>query len=372
MRIAGTLLGLCMGLSWAAHGQGGAPPEGVAGREESDEAEVVAQIDQLTADFKKLGDWEAQYRIIDRAMEHAWSRNGWDSESDLYARQMIREIARIPPWEFDRRMDKMVEQVGDRYALGPPQRAKFRAALYREVFGFVWANGPTLVNQSRQYVGMRLRGEPFTPETVAQWVGESEELVEEFRRRAARIVEQFEGSIDQRHGALFERDLESFNRRMAYTQELREAWAQGGWKPEHWGLDNDPIQLGTGQATRPASKFSAAQQAAMERLGIKAAAHWDYGPSTWEAYVRGFIALYQLDASQRTTAESILVEVLGRAMAYMRPRARELLEIGVSERATHEAFAPIRSLFGELKSRLDRIPTTAQRARVGREAVISK
>jgi hypothetical protein len=110
----------------------------------------------------------------------------------------------------------------------------------------------------------------------------------------------------------------------------------------------------------------------MERLGVKAAAHWDHDPSTWEAYVRGFVALYQLDASQRATAESILVEVLGRAMAYMRTRLRALLQIGVSERANHEAFVPIRSLFGELKSRLARIPTTAQRTRVGREAVVSK
>ena len=340
--------------------------------ERFDEAKAVAEIDRLTAEFKKLGDWEAQYEIIDRAMDRAWSRNGWDSEADLFARQMIREVARIPPWEFERRMDKMVEQVGDRYAFGPPQRAKFRATMYREMFGVLWAHGPTIVKQSREYIGMRLRGEPFTPEAVAQWIRESEALAEGMRERTARIVEEFGQTIDESHRALFESDLESFNRRMAYMDQMRESWAEGGWKPEDWGLDNDAIQLGAAQPMRPATEFSATQQAAMERLGIAPDAHWDYDPSSWEVYVRGFIALYQLDASQTATAESILVEVLGRAMAYMRARAAELVEIRVSDRATDERFAPVRSLFGELKERLGRIPTAAQRDRVMRESVVEK
>jgi len=184
-----------------------------------------------------------------------------------------------------------------------------------------------------------------------------------------RIIEEFRETIDENHRALLERDLASFDRRMAYMDRMRETWAQGGWKPEQWGLDKDPIQLRAEQTVRPATEFSAGQEAALQRLGVKVAAHWDYAPSTWETYVRAFIALYELDASQKATAESILVEVLERAMSYMRARAAELVEIGVSDRAGHDGFAPVRSLFNELESRLERIPTAAQRARVEREAI---
>lgn len=372
MRFTTRLIGLSVVLACSTEGQDAAARQDAASGEQFDEAKAVAEIDRLTAEFKKLGDWEAQYEIIDRAMDRAWSRNGWDSEADLFARQMIREVARIPPWEFERRMDKMVEQVGDRYGFGQPQRARFRATMYREMFGLLWAHGPTIVKQSREYIGMRLRGEPFTPEAVAQWVRESEDLAEGMRERTARIIDEFGQTIDKSHRALFERDLQSFNRRMAYMDQMRESWAEGGWKPEDWGLDNDAIQLGAAQPIRPASEFSAAQQAAMGRLGIAPDAHWGYDPSSWEVYVRGFIALYQLDASQTATAESILVEVLGRAMAYMRTRAAELVEVRVNDRATDERFAPVRSLFGELKERLGRIPTAAQRDRVMRESVVAK
>ncbi len=62
-----------------------------------------------------------------------------------------------------------------------------------------------------------------------------------------------------------------------------------------------------------------------------------------------------------STAESIHAELLDRAERYAEAHADTLEAIPAPERATHEAYEPIRSLFGELQSRLDSVPTTSQR-----------
>ncbi|MBN1491683.1 MAG: hypothetical protein JXA69_17350, partial [Phycisphaerae bacterium] len=111
---------------------------------------------------------------------------------------------------------------------------------------------------------------------------------------------------------------------------------------------------------------------------------------TWEIYLRGFVARYRLDASQRETAESILKECRKRADIYREKRAAvfegiekeiaEARESQVKSSGEKEEIAkarqkldelrkkklaledPIQSEIGaEFKKRLDDIPTQEQR-----------
>jgi len=348
-----------VGLVVAVVAQGaGRPPE--RQRQPPDEESAVAQINRLTGELKRLGEWEAQYEIIDRAMDGLWSRNQWNSEADLYAREMIDEVARIPPWEFDRRMDTLARRIGDRYGLSPQQQDGFKSRMYRETFGLIWNHAPVLLGQMKEYVDLRVRGEPLTPEKVARWTRESGDLMADWRQRSDRLVESLGREVDDRHRARFEEDVRAFQRRMAAVEQMRSSWAEGGWKPEDWGLEYDPVQL-EAELQAQAPGFSPAERAAAERLRRPIRPHAAHDPATWEDYVRGFIALYALDAGQVAAAESILVEVLARAVDYLRYHAVELARVPRHERDAHEQYAPLRALFEELKARLAGIPTEAQK-----------
>ena len=341
------LLGAFLSVWFAADSIMAAPPGAPA--QQPDEEDVAAEIERLTGEFKKLGDWEEQFRIIDRALENIWSRNSWDSESDVYARETIREVASIPPWELDRRIEKLTARFAERYELSPAGRARLKAMYYRELFGFLWNNAGVLFEQIRQSVDTRLEHQPYTPEQVAEWMRQSEPMVEEMNQRLDRLIQGLGGMIDDRNRARFERDLESFRHRQDSLDELRETWKNGGWKPADWGLENDAIQRQAGPRIVP------------EDAGPGSARYSAVDPTTWEAYVRGFIRRYGLDRGQAAAAESILVELLARALDYLKANAEALAEIAPQEKPTHQLLAPIRAMFAELQARLERIPTEAQR-----------
>ncbi len=188
----GVSIALCVLLG---AGPGLAAQPGAADEQPDDQA-VAAEIGRLTAEFKKLGDWESQFRIIDRAINNMWSSNNWDSEPDIYARDTIREVARIPPWEFDQRIDRLTQRLAERYELPPARRAQLKAMIYRESFGFLWSNSGVLFDQIRQTVGARVEHRPFTPEQVAEWMRQGEPLTEDLDRRMSRMVREVEGMIE--------------------------------------------------------------------------------------------------------------------------------------------------------------------------------
>jgi hypothetical protein len=92
----------------------------------------------------------------------------------------------------------------------------------------------------------------------------------------------------------------------------------------------------------------------------------------WAKYADLFIRVFSLDSTQAETARSILKEVQERRGVYQKKRGRELAELykekdskkQTAKRA--ELMAPIKSLFEELKVRLDQIPTTEQRNKAWR------
>jgi len=326
----------------------------------------AAPLDQLTTEFKKLGDWEEQYQIIDRSMQSFWTRNGWNSESDRFALDTMREVARIPPWEFTRRLDTLAARTAERYSLPPKEAARLKARLYGESFGFVWSNAGVLIRQTRESIGARVRGEPYTPDQIARWTEESGPLMEDMRRRVEGLAEDFAGSIDEEHRHLYEADMESLDRRMKTLDDLREAWAQGKWKAEDWGLEEDPIQNG---AFRPAEGKQPTSAPAAPPEGREPAPDAS-DPSTWGAFVRQFIRKYHLDPGQTTAAESILVELTDRADSYLRTNPANLANPNAAGRPDRDPLAPVRAMFAELKARLERIPTAAQRARAEPQPVV--
>jgi len=97
---------------------------------------------------------------------------------------------------------------------------------------------------------------------------------------------------------------------------------------------------------------------------------------SWERYVRDFIRRYELDDSQQASALSVLRDLLAERRAFEQTRreelqaARQIEDADVRRRQvdakSQEIDREVTRLFAELRSRLDRIPTSAQKQRVDR------
>lgn len=100
------------------------------------------------------------------------------------------------------------------------------------------------------------------------------------------------------------------------------------------------------------------------------------GPAagSWEAFVEMFCREFQLDEAQRATAFSVLRDVQGRRDRYLAGRAEDIeaaQQLGDSRfrrERLDQLMRPLRNLYEELRTRLDRIPTSSQIETVRRQA----
>jgi len=88
----------------------------------------------------------------------------------------------------------------------------------------------------------------------------------------------------------------------------------------------------------------------------------------WDAYLKTFIAKYELDDGQRTAAESILRDAKEREATIRghqvdaRNKAQSLVDSQAKAEALKQLDAPINELFSELKTRLKALLTATQRS----------
>lgn len=334
---------------------------------------AMEQIGLVTREFTKLGEWSSQTEMIESFIRDVWRENHWDTEADRFAKDTMLQVSRIPPWRFEERMDKLIDRFSDRYELSPQQKVRFRSKLYRETFGLILRNAPMMANQTREYVSTRLDARPFTTEQVARWTIESEDLVADSFKRMDRISEALERDMSPEQRAILQRDFRSHERRKKYLLEQRSKWAKGQWRPEDWGLRNDPIQAGrVTQAEGTAGGGLPSDRPV--RGNAPATGSLDRTPhkpdnrcvpedeSTWAQYVRQFIEKHRLAAGQRKAVESILAEMVARARDYRQAHAEELDAIAASRRAAAPEFDPIRDMFGELQARAEALLTTTQQS----------
>ena len=94
-------------------------------------------LNRITQKLKQLGDWGQQHALIDQAVASVWDQHQWQSEADLFARDTALEVAKIPPWEIDARMEKLVGRYGDRYDLRPDIREQLKQRMYGHALGLM-------------------------------------------------------------------------------------------------------------------------------------------------------------------------------------------------------------------------------------------
>lgn len=342
---------------------GGGPRPAYSGDEPGDAVDprVLRSFQQLTPHSGRF-DWDSERRFLERAAKNVWERNGWTSEADRFALDVVCEVSAVPPWEPMKRLNLLAERIEGRYALSGVKRVKFRKAFMRETARFLMRNSGLLLEQTREWIDARARGEPYTPQQIARWAKESQPLLEEMRESTELMIEELEPLLEPDRRRVLERDRQSFEKRARFIGEMSVRWARGEWEPADWGLPADPAQR---HGARPSAVSSVAKAAALHGAarGARTGRWHPYDPATWHVYVRGFQNRFRLIAGQVIAAESILAELVSRGNRYVDAHREALGKVPLAERMTHEVYDPIRTLFGELQHRLDAIPTSGQRER---------
>ncbi|MFQ5413432.1 MAG: hypothetical protein ACE5E6_03140 [Phycisphaerae bacterium] len=336
----------------------------------------------LTNELRRSMDWDEEFVLIEPTIHNMWDRYGWDGEPDRYARDMMLEVARIPPWQVMKRLRRAAELTRDRYDLSPEQIASLERSLILETSGFLLRNAKTLVPHVREMIETRRSGEPFTPEQIARWTREDDAMWSDGRARLERLITDLRATLTPEQRRRFDRDKKAMDKRFDDLDRARRAWAAGRWRAEDWGLQDDPIQ--SGKARRNAKRDAAGALAALQRAAASKSPgaipskadvlamlniRWrSYDPTTWHAYVVDVQRRYAMDAGQRDAARSIYTELFDRATTYQTLHTAALSPIPVPQRLTDPAYEPIRAVFAELEARLAALPTQAQRDLAARPA----
>lgn len=322
----------------------------------------LARLAGIAREAERLGDWNAVYEAAAPGIDEFWQKQGWDEEADLYALRILHEVASIPPWEFQQRIEHMSRAVRARYDLSQEQYEELQTRTYQMVGALVWRHGRTIFQQTREAVQTRLAGQPFTPEQVARWTREATPIIDEGRTMFEQIGQEISQDFTPEQLDIYKRDVASYRRRMAAMNEMRQRWERGEWQPEDWGLQHDPLHQ---HAARTASAKAPAPQkpedaARKSRVSPVLSA---FDETTWARYVRRFVERYSLDDAQAIAAWSILHELEDRAAVVRRARHRDALVAAQHLPGEALANAQISQLFEELVRRLHPIPTEGQRRR---------
>jgi hypothetical protein len=352
---------------------------------------------QLMNATQQLGNWEDNAAAISGAMDRMFERNHWDSESDMFSLEMIHEVGAIPPWDPQARMEKLTEMVGDRYLLSEDQLADMQQRFIQLNVELFSKHSDRIMEYAMDAIQTRAAGEPFTPEQIARWVELAEPVFNDARDSIHGEARKFMKNLDPEQQELLERDLQAADRRMGDMQQLSQKWKRGEWKAGDWGLEDDPIQMqgrpgepqGGGGSAEPggaggvaAPGGGKAAEAGAPAGGGKNGAQTQPGPKAgtpkepddeWARYVREFIRKYKLNDEQQQRAWLIYRDAKERDDVFQRRFDRQLETArGRAGAEAEPAQAAIREqtekhtqerdrLFGQMKRRLDRLPTRAQK-----------
>jgi hypothetical protein len=353
-RLGGWLVIVAM-CAWPGHA-GAQKSDGASTRAPADRPPTLFERNQkLVRDLKSLGPWEQQARLIRQANRNVFRQYGWDSAEDRFAEELVGDVARIPPWDFMGRFNFAFGRVSERYGLTEQQASQIRPKILWHSMKVMGRHVTTLFDLSEEILSARLEQRPFAPAEVARWSQLSEPIVLDARAEFETFIREVEPLLTPEQKKILQRDRDAEDRRVRTILERMGEWQQGRWKPEDWGLQDDPLH--TGGRMPPTLGDESADIGAPPEPAVL------YDPTdedAWQRYVRDFIRRYGLDEEQSTTAWAVLRDLRARAGAH-----RAALEHEAAGAPMEVRMAPVyERLFEELKSRLDRIPTEDQRQAV--------
>jgi hypothetical protein len=337
--------------------------------------EQIEQAEEVIKKTQEMGPWESQTQVIDDATDKIFEQQGWNSESDQFTREVMREVSKIPPWQPVERQRVFLDKFTERLSLTHDQRNQLDGDLQREGMTLMIKHFKDVVPIAMDAAQTRARQEPFTAEQVQEWSHRLKPVLDDGLDSIQRVAMKLEKTMTPEQQEKLRTDMASLIRRHHDVEKLVSKWQSGGWTPADMGLQNDPIHAGAmaNYNAVSAQKTSLVEAATSgQRPDEKAIA---FEESAWDKYVKWFCKAYQCTPTQQSQAEAILKNAKSVAVRYRASRRDRIEEAQkqVKAAATMERriatkkelenqLKPISDQFEQMKKRLyEGLLTTKQR-----------
>jgi hypothetical protein len=218
--------------------------------------------------------------------------------------------------------------------------------------------------------------EPPSAAAVAEWAGRALPLFDKVRESLKEGNAQVREILTPKQQAQFDLEALGLATGMQMAERQLKSWQRGEFDPKDWG---GPRRRDRQRERRRMAELEQERALAAERAASQPSLSDEIvlELDAWDKYVKEFIELYRLDDAQKSSAESVLTELKGRAQDLRAHSQERLAEIQrqlssdadpeQKQKLTAELvsiYQPIDTIFVELKTRLDALPTAAQRATV--------
>jgi hypothetical protein len=273
-------------------------------------------------------------------------------------------------------------EVGETYELTPQQQRAVESKMLARWRTFFTEQRDDLEPLVREYLGARSAASPPSPDQVADWAARAMPVFRRLKRNAeAGQIEVRELLDDQQRAAFDQRQAQRQMGLRMFESQLKR-WSVGSFRESEWWEPPQPsgANPAPGSAIEPRAGTNGLPAVPPEATGLPGL----YGTVpprialemlSWEKYVRDFCVRYDLDRSQRNAADSILREMIERALdhTYRNRMGITALEHKIQtgsgtadaafEQQLRELFGPIDRMFAELDARIQKLPTPGQRRR---------
>ncbi len=363
---------------------GGTPAEGSA---------LNQTLTRLAGLVRSAGGWDTFARDLNQSADRTFEHAGWDSEEDLFALTLVHSLNELPPWDFQGRLNVLTDGLADRYQLDEQQRAHLSDMIEQATTELVSRHSERILGYAGEILQARAGGDPFTPEQVARWTEQAGPVFDDATKMFNRRVEEFARELRPAQRDLLERDVKADRHRQEQVRGMMDQWRKGNWTAADWGLDADPIQQrnavmatalsgktpppasgtpqppagATEQPSKPDHQQSdddddddnsdhAVQTPHVEQPASRPVRPTSVPADDWARYVLSFIERFSLDDEQQQRAWQMYRESSIRKDEIVQRSAK------TGKKPDTRTNQQIERAFDQLKLRLERLPTRAQRA----------
>ncbi|MGD8450247.1 MAG: hypothetical protein PVJ57_00385 [Phycisphaerae bacterium] len=326
----------------------------------------------------------------------------YDEEEDQPAKR--HEPYPDGPWPTQKMMelviDRFTEEVGHSLNLDEDQLYNMREIYKERVPTWLNDNRAAVQTVFNQYLETLLERDAPDPLDVADWATRAKPLLEEFSGLISDTVVDMEPYLTEEQQLMYEAQMASFQSATGYLSHRLEGWSEGNFDAEtEWHRSPN---FGAAESQRLHDYHNQQAQARGEVLGYDEQAAGGAGPvgqqpkteprtanpkvaaaaDEYARYVESFIRRYQLNEDQQAQAAKYLTMAQEGRDKYLRrsgdrlAAARARVQAATDERtraAAQQACAqlerPLKRYFQQLKDRLNKLPTSAQRLAAGQRGL---
>lgn len=338
------------------------------------EESPAKQYGELLNATKQIGPWEQQSAQNEEATGLVFQRQGWTSEPDQFALNMIREVDRVPPWQTKQREEIFLNSLQSRYQLTDNQKSMINQKMRFESMRLSVKYFKDAAPIAMEALKTRASGQPFTAEQMARWSRAAQPILADARDSIEKVAGELSGTMTPEQRKQMDGDLKAFLKRHDDVVKLTERWERGEWDPRDLGLDHDPAHAGV-IAAKQAEQARMAAPPVLQQPASEPNARPD-DESSWERYVREYGVNHGFDAVQTKSARAILSEQTARAKNFRQARSTQLTTLQRAVAAENDpvrkadltkelqsVLAPVSDMFTEMCARLDELLTADQRAK---------